>query len=132
VSLLDRHIMPTLGDHRLRDLSQAVVRDWHTKLGDTTGPSARARAHRLLRTICNQAVRHEELATNPCQIRKAGTVTAPERTAPTLIQIRALADEVPARYQAMVLLAAYGGVRFGELTALTRPTSPSPTTACPW
>jgi integrase len=120
VSLLDRHILPTLGDHRLRDLSQAVVRDWHTKLGETTGPTARAQAYRLLRTIGNQAIRDEELATNPCQIRKAGTVTAHERTAPTLVQIHALADEVPARYQAMVLLAAYGGLRFGELTALTR------------
>jgi integrase len=120
VSLLDRHILPTLGDHRLRDLSQAVVRDWHTKLGQTTGPTARAQAYRLLRTICNQAIRDQELATNPCQIRKAGTVTAPERPAPTLIQIHALADEVPARYQAMILVAAYGGLRFGELTALTR------------
>lgn len=120
VSLLDRHILPTLGEHRLRELSQAVVRDWHTKVGETTGPTARAQAYRLLRTICNQAVRDEELATNPCQIRKAGTVTAPERTAPTLVQIHALADEVPDRYQAMVLLAAYGGLRFGELTALTR------------
>lgn len=120
VSLLDRHILPTLGDHRLRDLSPAAVRDWHTKLGDTTGPTARAQAYRLLRTLCNQAVRDGELATNPCQIRKAGAVTAPERTAPTLTQIHALADEVPDRYRAMVLLAAYGGLRFGELTALTR------------
>jgi hypothetical protein len=37
VSLLDRHILPTLGDHRLRDPSQAVVRDSHTRLGETTG-----------------------------------------------------------------------------------------------
>ena len=120
LSLLDHHILPTLGPHRLRDLTPTTVRDWHTKLGSSTGPTARAQSYRLLRTLCNQAVRDGELETNPCQIRKAGTVATPERPAPTLAQIHALADKVPARYQAMVLVAAYGGLRFGELTALTR------------
>jgi hypothetical protein len=30
-----------------------------------------------------------------------------------------LAGKVPARYPAMVLVAAHGGLRFGDLTALT-------------
>lgn len=119
-SLLDRHILPVLGDLRLRELTPAIVRDWHTALGRSTGNTARAQAYRLLRTLCNQAVRDTELQSNPCQIRRAATVTAPERTAPTLAQIHALAEAVPARYRAMVLVAAYGGLRFGELTALTR------------
>jgi hypothetical protein len=33
LSLLDNHILPTLGDARLRELTPAVVRDWHTALG---------------------------------------------------------------------------------------------------
>lgn len=36
-SLLDRHILPTLGDLRLRELTPAIVRDWHTALGRSTG-----------------------------------------------------------------------------------------------
>jgi integrase len=43
-----------------------------------------------------------------------------ERTAPTLREVHTLADKVPARYLAMVLVAAYGGLRFGELVGLTR------------
>jgi integrase len=131
LSLLDHHILPTLGDRRLRELTQAVVRDWHTTLGTTTGPTARAQAYRLLRTICNQAVRDGELAANPCQIRKAGTVATPERPAPTLAQVHTLAEKVPARYRAMVLVAAYGGLRFGELTALTRADVTIPTDGLP-
>ncbi len=69
--------------------------------------------------MADQAVRDGELEANPCQIRRAGTVATPERPAPTLAQIHALAGKVPARYQAMVLVAAHGGLRFGDLTALT-------------
>ncbi len=64
LSVLDRPILPTLGDRRLRELTRTVVRDWHTALGTTTGPTARAQAYQLLRTICNQAVRDGELAAN--------------------------------------------------------------------
>jgi integrase len=131
LSLLEHHILPTLGPHRLRDLTPTAVRDWHAKLGSSTGPTARAQAYRLLRTLCNQAVRDGELEANPCQIRRAGTVVTPERPAPTLAQIHALADKVPARYQAMVLVAAYGGLRFGELTALTRADVTIPTEGLP-
>lgn len=120
MSLLDLHIVPGLTAYRLKDLSPSVIRDWHGHLGTSTGETARAQSYRLVRTILNQAVRDGELDTNPCQIRKAGTVTATERPTPTIAQIHQLAKEVPNRYSAMVLVAAYGGLRFGELTALTR------------
>lgn len=118
--LLDRHILPTLGDSQLRTITPADVRVWHAELGDATGPTARAQAYRLLRTVLGQAVRDGELTANPCQIRGGGTVQHAERPAPTLPQIHAAADALPARYRAMALVAAYGGLRFGELTALRR------------
>lgn len=118
--LLDRHVLPGLGDLQLREVTPAAVREWHAELADTTGPTARAQSYRLLRTVLGQAVRDGELTANPCQIRRAGTVQHAERPAPTLPQVHALADGMPARYRALVLVAAYGGLRFGELTALTR------------
>lgn len=118
--LLDRHILPPLGDYPLRDVTPAVVRQWHADVADSTGPTARAQSYRLLRTVLGQAVRDGEMAANPCQLRGAGTVRHTERQPPSLPQVHALADAMPARYRALVLVAAYGGLRFGELTALTR------------
>ena len=118
--LLNLHVLPELGDRPLKGLTPAVVRAWHSDLGSTTGPTAQAQSYRLLRTILNQAVRDGEIPSNPCQIVGAGSTHTAERPAPTLTQVHQLADLVPARYQALVLVAAYGGLRFGELTALTR------------
>lgn len=118
--LLDRHILPDLGDIRLRDITQADVREWFAALDSRTGPTARAQSYRLLRTVLGQAQRDGEIATNPCQIRKAGLVHHVERTAPSLREVHKLAEGVLPRYQAMVLVAAYGGLRFSELVALTR------------
>ncbi len=118
--LLTLHILPTLGDTQLKALTPARVREWHAGLSTTTGPTAQAQAYRLLRTICNQAVQDGEIPANPCQIRGAANPRTTERPIPTLVQVHALADLVPVRYRVMVLVAAYGGLRFGELTALTQ------------
>lgn len=118
--LLTLHILPTLGDLQLKALTPARVREWHAGLADTTGPTAQAQAYRLLRTICNQALADGQIPANPCQIRGAANPRTAERPAPTLAQVHALADLVPDRYRVMVLVAAYGGLRFGELTALTK------------
>lgn len=118
--LLDRHILPDLGDLRLRDLTQVDVREWFAALDARTGPTARAQSYRVLRTVLGQAQRDGEIEANPCQIRKAGIVHAAERPVPTLREVHRLADDVPPRYRALVLVAAYGGLRFSELVALTR------------
>lgn len=118
--LLDRHILPELGDAQLRAITPADVRQWHAELGTRTGDTARAQSYRLLRTLLEQAVRDGQIQVNPCQLRGGGTVQHAERVAPTLPQIHALADALPGRYRVMALVAAYGGLRYGELTALTR------------
>ena len=45
---------------------------------------------------------------------------AEERPVPSIAQVYALADAVPPRYRALVLMAAFGGLRRGELFGLTR------------
>ncbi|MDR1442884.1 MAG: site-specific integrase [Bifidobacteriaceae bacterium] len=137
-SLLDNHILPHLGNVRLTQITPARVEEWQQALADkfaerlaepnperpvaagVTGKTARAQAYRLLRTILNDAVRVGLTETNPCKIPGAGTAKAAERVPPTLAELRIIADAVPSRYKCMVLVAAWGGLRFGELTALTR------------
>jgi len=78
-------------------------------------------SYRLLRALLNVAVADEVLATNPCRLRAAGIAKSarPSRSL-TVPEVQALAGKVPARYRALVLTLAFGGLRFGEATALRR------------
>lgn len=121
-SLLRLHIAPDLGETHLRDLSPARVRAWHSGLVKRkgSGSTVPAKAYRLLRTILGTAESDGLVARNPCVIRGAGSERTPERPLVTLGQVSAIAGAVPPRYRALVVLAATGGLRFGELAALTR------------
>jgi integrase len=115
------HILPTLGRATLAKLRPTAVRSWYTGLVDH-GPGAitAAKCYRLLRAILNTAVEDGLLAVNPCTIRGAGAERSPERIIPTVGQVVELADTVDPRYRALVLLAAFGGLRRGELFGLRR------------
>lgn len=117
---LDRLLLPAFGDMSLRDISPAVVRTWHSRL-DPKNPTQRAQAYGLLRAILNTAVADEILATNPCRIRGAGVAKRVRSIEPaTLDEIALLVEEMPPRYRALVLLAAWCGLRIGELAELRR------------
>lgn len=117
--LLDAHILPTLGGHTLNTITPTLVRTWHAKL--TTGPTAKAHAYSLLKTILHTAVAEDIVAANPCRVRAAGQSKRVVKIKPaTLDELTALVAAMPERYRAMVLLAAWCGLRFGELAALTR------------
>ena len=119
---LDRHILPALGDVELRHLDPATVRTWYGNMTSKTGPGAitAAKCYRLLRTICETAVFEEELPRNPCTIPGAGQERSPARPALSVPEVYALADSVGDRWRALVLLAAFTGLRFGELAGLRR------------
>lgn len=120
VSLLDRLILPTFADLPVRAITPALVRDWHARLGGGQ-PTLRSHAYGLLRAILATAVTDEELAANPCHIRGAGSSRRVHKIRPaTLDELEALVREMPAKYRAMTLLAAWCALRFGELTELRR------------
>ena len=122
-SLLDRHLIPALGDRQLGKLycagRPALVR---VSCFATQAPSTVtvAKCYRLLRAILNTAVTDELIVRNPCAIKGAGVERTPERPVATIAQVWALADAVEPRFRTLVLTAAFAGLRFGELAALTR------------
>jgi integrase len=79
-----------------------------------------AKAYRLLRAILNTAVDDRLIRRNPCQIKGAGQEGSAERPVLTVPQVFALAAEIDRRYRALVLLAVFGSLRWGELAALRR------------
>ncbi len=118
--LLDALVLPDLGDVPLDRLTPASVRAWHDNLNKST-PTRRAHAYSLLRAICSTAVADDLVPANPCRLRGAGAAKKQHRTdVASLPEMHALVEAVPGRYQAMLLLAAWCGLRFGELTELRR------------
>jgi integrase len=120
------HLATPWTDVPVDEVTPAAVRSWHVKAGRTTGPTALAQAYRLLRAILNVAVADEAIASNPCRLRGAGTPKAsrPSR-ALTATEALQLAEQLgrdrrTERYRALVLVLAFGGLRFGEATALRR------------
>ena len=119
--ILDHHILPAFEDVPLTAITPAMVREWHAKLRTQTGPTQRARAYSLLRTILGTAVTDDVIPANPCRVRGAGSAkTARDIRPASLPELEALAAAMPQRYRLMVLLAAWCAMRFGELAELRR------------
>ncbi len=115
------HLAEEWGTVALRDVTPQRVRMWHERTAASTRPTAHAQAYRLLRSILNVAVRDGAISRNPCQDRGAGTPKATRASRSlTRDEVQALAAKVPSRYRALVLVLAFGGLRFGEATALAR------------
>jgi integrase len=119
-SLLDGQILPSLGGLRLSKITPQTVRAWHAGL-DETKPTKRAHAYSLLRAIMATAVADDLLDANPCRVRGAGSARTRHRPkVASLGELDVIVRSMPERYRGMVLLAAWCGLRFGEITELRR------------
>jgi integrase len=118
--LADRHILPTLGDRPITSVTPTVVRQWFTALGPNQ-PTQRAHAYSLLRSILATAYAEQIIDANPCVIRGAGVTRRRTKTEPaTVEQIKIIAEHMPKRLRLAVLIAAWCGLRQGELVELRR------------
>jgi integrase len=120
--LLDRHILPKLGDIQIGRLTPSKVREWHAALSKATkpGPVTVAKCYRLLRTICETAYIDELISRNPCNLKGASVEHSPERPVMSIEQLNAVVEAMEDRYRAMVVLGSWCSMRIGEILALTR------------
>jgi integrase len=119
--LLRDHVFPAFGTTPVPGVTPAAVRTWHAALTKVTGPTARAHAYALLRTIMNTAVADDLILANPCRVRGAGQTRRVKKIVPaTLAELEILTKSMPEKYRLLVLLAAWCGLRFGELAELRR------------
>lgn len=120
LDLLERYVIPGLGDKLLGEVTPVEVRLWHAGI-DSRKATMRAHAYALLRTIYNSAVADDLVKTSPCRIPGAGQAKRSGPIEPaTLEQLEVITAEMPERLQPMVLLAAWCALRFGELAELRR------------
>lgn len=124
--LLKNHLA-AFGNVDLGDIREGDVRRWRKQRLDAGprqsrpfGPITVAKAYRLLHAVMNTAADDGIVRRNPCRIKGAGLEDSRERpviSAETLVE---LLDQVPPRYRALVLLATFASLRFGELAGLRR------------
>ncbi|SCX48915.1 Site-specific recombinase XerC [Klenkia marina] len=120
---LDRWILPTFGRVELGKITPARVRAWHGMLTDLVtgaGPTGAPKCYKLLKSILTTAVEDGEIRANPCTIKGAGSEPVNPRPDVELEHVQAIADAIAERWRAMVLVAGFCGLRFGELAALRR------------
>lgn len=120
--LIRLHISPYLGDKLINEVRPAHIRTWYKQLADNgIGAATIARAYQLLKAIFNTAFKDDEaIKRNPCRIDGAATYIPKERPVLSMSQVFAVADSVPSRYRAMVLLATFASLRWGEVAGLRR------------
>jgi integrase len=112
------HLAP-LDGVQLRALTPVMIRTWHAEAmrGDG-GRTSIAQSYRFMHAALNGAVREGAIVRNPCQVLGAGADRARERSVASLDELAALVEAITPRYRAAVLLAAWCGLRRGEVLGL--------------
>jgi integrase len=108
------------GAAQLREIGSADVKAWYASI-DPDKRTARAHAYALLRAIFTTAAADELIEANPCRLRGASSTRRQKAIRPASVsELTAIAEAMPEKYRAMVMLASWCALRFGELTELRR------------
>lgn len=113
------HVAPRLGAFSIGQLQPVHIAQWVAEL-DAAGlsPATTRKAYQLLSAALNAAVDNGLIPLSPCRNVALPKLPTTDMRILEPEEIKTLADEVDERYRAMMLTAAYGGLRFGELAAL--------------
>lgn len=117
-SHLECHVLPAFGHLPLDRLDHLTLSAWVAHLSEHLKPETVHRVFRVLRLALAAAVRAKMLPANPCDGIRLPTVERDEMRILTPGQVEELADAIDPRYSALVTVAAYSGLRIGELAAL--------------
>ena len=115
------HVGPVFKTTDLVDITPGRVRSWRGGLlAEGTGGPTVAGAYRFMRAVLNTAVDDELIRKNPCRIKGADQDNSPERPTVTIGEVYAIANAIKPWWRALVLMAAFSSLRWGELIALRR------------
>ncbi len=116
-----RYLLPAFGSMELAKITAIDIRRWLAGIrGTKLSANTVAKAYRLLKNVMTTAADDGLIGRSPCLVKGAGTEHLPEMKFATVDEVAELADAVGPRYRVLVLLAAFGGLRWGELAGLRR------------
>jgi integrase len=118
-SLLRVHLLPQFGEMPLSGIDPYMIEAWVIELTDLGLSSSRIRqAHQLLSMILKASVRARRLTMNPAVGTPLPRATRRPPKFLTAEQVDALVGAVPERYEALIFVLAYGGIRWAEAVGL--------------
>jgi integrase len=118
-SALRKHTYPTLGNKPLASIKPSQIQAWVKALSEGLSPRSVQLLHSTVAGVFKAAVRDRLIASNPCDGTKLPKAP-PQQVEPLPTGlVHALADALPLRYRALVILAAGTGVRQGEALGVT-------------
>jgi len=117
--LTKTQILPTFGDCTVGDVTSTDVKAWVAGL-EAAGlaPSTIRKCYQLLARVFDEAAETGLIGTSPCRRIPLPAENRPEPALLTPQDVERLADVIDPRYRALVLTAAYTGLRWGELAGL--------------
>ena len=118
-TLIRTRVLPTFGPRPLATITNTNVKAWVAKLvADGLAPTTIRKCYQLLARVMGEAVESGLIAVTPCRKVALPRAEMRDTTLLTPEQVAALADAIEPRYRALVLCAAYTGLRWGELAGL--------------
>ena len=110
--------LPDLGARPLAAITPMHVQAAVDARSRVAGPATVARDFSALRAVFNAAVHGDLLGRSPCRNVALPRVRPPDRVVLSPVELDQLADAVPSRYRALILVAGVLGLRWGEAVGL--------------
>lgn len=105
----------------MSEISVSDVNEWWAKSIGSGKRSIASKAYKLLSAAMKRAVNEGIIESNPCRVKGAqGAITGKKILVPTFDEVKQIASNITPRYSKLVLLLAFSGLRFGEITELRR------------
>lgn len=113
------HILPTLGEMRIADVSPLhIERLLQSRLEGGSSPKTVRNLVGLLQSIFSLAVDNDLIARSPVRDRHKPRVTRSEKPVWTPQQLKLIVDSVPKQHRSLFQCAMLTGARLGELLGL--------------
>jgi integrase len=118
--LLDSRVLPTFRNTPLVDVTLADIKSWRAAMDPKT-EATNAAAYRLLRSLLQAAEEEELIDRAPPKIRGASTARVKRMAKPaTFDELAVIIENMPERLRLFIVLAAFVGLREGEVLELRR------------
>lgn len=118
-SILRVHVVPAFGDQPISAITPAAVRRFIAeRTASGAAPGTVRSVRKVLRLVLATAVDDGALRSNPCDGVRVPASPRTEMEFLTAEQIDDLANSIDQRYSTLIRLAAYTGLRAGEICAL--------------
>lgn len=111
---------PVFGDMQIDQITEEDVNAWHKASSAKQHPTQTANAYLFMNSVMREAVEARIINSNPCRVPGAKGKPAPKHEPESLsaVELRDYLRAVPERYRVPLMVAAFCGMRSGEVRGL--------------